>query len=60
MGDSNKPQIKVEGKMSEIGTDRVALAQAIGYIMNGLLWRIGLIIVLYQSPDLINEVKDLL
>lgn len=38
--------------MTELGTDRVIYLQTLGEVLNALLWRLGLLLIIYQSPDL--------
>lgn len=56
----NKPDIKVEGTMSEAGTNRVVLVETWGRVLNAMLWRIGLLFLLYRSPELATVLVKLL
>ena len=52
--------IQVEGKMSEAETYKVMITHEIGNIINNTLFRVGVLILLYRSPDLIEKLAPLL
>ena len=52
--------MQVEGKMGEDETYKVIITHEIGKIVNNALFRIGLLILLYRSPDLIEKLAPLL
>lgn len=51
---------KVEGKMTDTGTDAVMKIQTIGLVANSILFRFGILILIWRSPDLAELLIKLL
>jgi hypothetical protein len=55
MGKSDQTRIlTVEGKMTAEETAKVMKIHAYGDVINNAIWRFGMLVLLWRSPDLAN------